>query len=474
MAARMTNLSLPHWRAFRWAHLVSASAGILLQCAVARAQSSPTPESAGNTNPPGNTASSQTPPTQDYAVYVQSTFVEQFHPAFASSFRGPQSLDPGARGDETLDATFYGGARPWQGGELWLNAEIDQGFGISNTLGLAAYSNAEALKVGAADPYPRIPRLFFRQTIDLGGDSQPQTADINQLAQPDSKDRVVLTIGKFQVVDVFDTNTYAHDSKHDFLNWALVDAATLDFAADAWGYSYGAASELYSGAYAFRAGVFALSRVPNSKALDTSGSQFQMVAEAQEDHNLFGQDGKLKLLGYLTRGRMADFNDAIAYAEETGETPSYPPVRRYRSRAGAVLNLEQAITDQVGVFSRAGIAEGGREPYEYTDADLSFSAGVSVKGKPWGRPDDTVGLGVAVDDISRRFKNYLALGGLGILVGDGELPDSGPETAIEAYYSISLASFAQVTADYQFVNNPAYDRDRGPVSILGARVHVQY
>ncbi len=450
------------------------AAACLLLSGLAWAQSGPTPQ------PPNAsaTAESQVPPAetveQTYAIYLQSTFVEQFHPAFRSPYRGEQSLDPGARGNETFDATFYGGLRTWRGGELWLNAEVDQGFGISDTLGLAAYSNAEGAKVGEASPYPRIPRLFFRQTLDLGGASEPVAGDVNTLAQPGTHDRVVLTIGKFQVVDVFDTNAYAHDSKHDFLNWAMVDAGAFDYAADAWGYSYGASAELYEGRYALRAGAFALSRIPNAEPLDTSGSQFQMLAEAEEDHTIFGAAGKLRLLGYVTRGRMADFNDAIAYGNATGQPAQLAPVRNYRSRGGIILNLEQSITRDLGLFSRAGYAEGGYESYEYTDVDLSYSLGLSLKGTSWSRANDTVGLGVAVDDISRRFKNFLNAGGLAILVGDGQLPNSGPETAVEAYYDYALTSYAQITADYQFVNNPAYNRDRGPVSVLGLRVHLQY
>jgi high affinity Mn2+ porin len=460
--------------------LAVASGGIACFHA-AFAQSSPTPQTQNAQAPNGSTTAPPPPPAaatapaeQTYAIYLQSTLVEQFHPAFASPYRGPQSLDPGARGDETFDATFYGGVRPWTGGEIWLNAEVDQGFGLSDTLGFAAYSNAEGAKVGEASPYPRIPRLFLRQSFDLGGAAEPVMADVNTLAQTGTHDRVVLTIGKFNVTDIFDNNAYAHDSKHDFLNWALVDAAAFDYAADAWGYSYGAASELYAGRIALRAGIFALSRMPNGEALDTSGSQFQIVGEAEEDHNLLGAPGKLRLLGYLTRGRMADFSDATQYGIDTGQPARLAPVRNYSLRAGVILNLEQSITENLGLFSRAGYAEGGREDYEYTDADLSYSAGLSLKGTVWGRADDTVGSGIAINDISRRFKNFLADGGLAILVGDGQLPNSGPETAWESYYSYALAPWAQITADYQFINHPAYNRDRGPVSILGARFHVQY
>ena len=431
-------------------------------------QSAPSPAIIGQPASPGD------PAPQDWALHGQSTFEEQYHPGFASGLRGPNSLDPGSRGNETFDATLYAGVRPWAGGELWVNPEIDQGFGLSDTLGVAAYPSAEAYKVGAAAPYVRLPRLFLRQTIDLGGAAQHVNPDLNVLGGAQSADRIVVTIGKFGVPDVFDANAYAHDPRQDFSNWVLVDTGTFDYAADAWGYSYGVAAELYKDWWTLRAGGFALSRVPNSRALDTSGGQVQFVAEAEERHSILGQAGKLRLLGYLTRGRMGDYNQATSLAERDDMPADIAATRRYRSRTGMALNLEQALTGQLGMFMRAGLAEGGREVYEFTDVDKTFAIGLSLQGASWNRPNDTAGLATVIDDISRRYKNVLAAGGLGILVGDGALPDSGPEQVVEAYYSFAVTSYAHVTADYQFVNNPAYDRDRGPVSILGVRLHAQY
>jgi high affinity Mn2+ porin len=433
----------------------------------ASAQSGPVP--AQEISPPADAAA-----PEDWAIHAQSTFEDQYHPAFRSSVRGPNSLDPGSRGDETFDATLYAGFRPWAGGEVWVNPEIDQGFGLSDTLGIAAFTSAEAYKVGAAAPYVRVPHLFFRQTVDLGGERQKIDPDLNVLGGSQTANRFVVTIGKFGVNDIFDTNTYAHDPRQDFSNWALVDAGTFDYAADAWGLTYGIAGEWYQDWWTLRLGGFALSRVPNSAALDTSGSQVQYDGELEERHTILGMAGKFKVLAFLTRGRMGDFNDAIALSEETRKPASIAAVRNYRSRTGISVNLEQAITAELGAFMRAGLAEGGTEAYEFTDIDKTFSVGLSLQGKSWGRPDDTIGLATVVDDISRRDKNFLNSGGLGILVGDGSLPDSGPEQAVEAYYSYALASFAHVTADYQFINNPAYNRDRGPVSVLGARIHLQY
>ena len=449
--------------------LVPAVAGLIwLAVPVSgRAQVAPAPPVEA---PPESTPESP----QDWAIHEQATLLEQYHPAFRSDYRGPQSLDPGSRGDETFDATLYGGVRLWHGAEAWVNAEIDQGFGISDTLGLAAYTSGEAYKVGAEVPYVRVPRLFLRQTVGLGDGSETLEADQNILRGQQDKSRLVFTVGKFGVADIFDQNKYAHDSRNDFFNWAIIDLGNFDYAADAWGYTYGAAGEWYQNWWTLRAGAFTLSRVPNSKQLDTSFGQVQYIAEAEERHTLWGQPGKLRLLGFLTRGNMGAFDAAIAYGLANGVPANIAAVRNYASRTGGGLNLEQAITDQLGLFARAGLSEGGREPYEFTDVDKSFSIGLALQGKAWGRDKDTVGLATVLDDISRQHKNFLAAGGLGILVGDGQLPNSGPEQAVETYYSYGVTSWMQITADYQFINNPAYNRDRGPVSVLGLRLHAQY
>jgi high affinity Mn2+ porin len=452
------------------ASAMTLSFGLLCpNTAQAQASPSPTPDTSSQSAP-----AVDIPAPETWAIHGQSTFEEQYHPAFRSELRGSNSLDPGSRGDETFDATLYAGLRPWTGGEIWVNPEIDQGFGLSDTLGIAAFTSGEAYKVGESALYVRIPRLFYRQTIDLAGNVEKIDPDLNVLGGSQTANRFVLTIGKFGVTDVFDTNTYAHDPRQDFSNWAVVDAGSFDYAADAWGLTYGVAGEWYQDWWTLRLGGFALSRVPNSAALDTSGGQVQYDAEAEERHSLWGALGKLKVLAFLTRGRMGDFNDAIALAKETGAPADIGLVRQYRSRTGVSLNLEQTITGSLGFFARAGVAEGGLEAYEFTDIDKTLSLGLSLQGKSWERANDTVGVAFVIDDISRRDKNFLNDGGLGILVGDGSLRASGPEQVTEIYYSYAVGSFAHVTADYQFVNNPGYDRARGPVSILAARLHIQY
>jgi len=416
-----------------------------------------------------------TPPalqTENFAVHAQTTYLQQYDPTFRSPYLGTNSLIPN-QGRETWDATAFLGVRLWDGAEFWVNPEIDQGFGLSGTLGVAGFPSGEAYKVGQSVPYGRIPRAFIRQTIDLGGDEQKVDAAANQFSGSQTANRLVLTIGKFSVSDVFDTNKYAHDPRGDFMNWTIVDTGTFDYAADAWGFTYGAAAEWYQGDWTVRGGVFTLSVVPNSTDLDTTFSQFQSIGEIERRYQLLGQPGKIAVTGYLTRGRMGSFVDAIALANATGMPADITAVRQYRSRSGLSMNLEQQITETIGIFARAGFANGDVEPYEFTDVDRTAVAGVSINGKQWGRPDDTFGFAGVINGITSVHEQFLNAGGLGILVGDGMLPHPGPEKIIETYYQLPV-SVMKLTIDYQFIANPGYNSDRGPVSVIGARLHSQF
>lgn len=409
---------------------------------------------------------------EGFAWHAQATSMTQYHPAFTSAYRGPNSLDPGSRGSTTNDATLYLGARPWTGAEVWLNGEIDDGFGLSNTLGVAGFPSAEAYKVGRDRPYFRLQRWFLRQTVDLDDQREPVGSDLNQLSGAHSPDRLVLTMGRFSVGDVFDNNRYAHDPRADFANWAVVDAATFDYAADAWGYTLGGAAEWYAGPWTLRAGAFDLSDVPNSKRLDSRFSQFQLISEIERRFTLAGQSGALRVTGYLSRARIGHFTDAIRLAA-TGQAPDTAAVRVYSSRGGVSATVEQAISPDLGIFARVGLADGDSETYEFTDVDRTAVVGLSRTGVSWGQADDTAGAALILDQASRRRRAYLAAGGLGVLIGDGKLPHQGDEAILEAYYKHAVTPWLQLTIDYQAIANPGYNRDRGPVSVFGMRVHVQ-
>jgi high affinity Mn2+ porin len=410
---------------------------------------------------------------ESWAVLGQSTFLPQYHPGFRSPFRGANSLDPHEQARETFDLTLYAGLRPWRGAEFWINPEVDQGFGLSNTTGVAGFVSGEAYKLGKAEPYFVIQRAFLRQTIDLSGDTEQLKPDLNQLAGIQTANRLVFTIGKFSVVDIFDTNQYAHDPRNDFLNWSIIDQGAFDYAANAWGYTYGAAAEWYQDRWTILTGLFDLSTVPNGLNISPGIRQWQFVGELEERHTLSDQPGKFKILYWLTRGNLGTYADALALAAATGETPSTAAVRRFRTKDGVGLNVEQQLVTDLGFFARASLSQGIVEEDAFTDINQSISAGLSLTGARWDRPADTLGLAGAINRISHEGKLYLAAGGIGGIIGDGRLPNAGPEQIIEAYYRMSVLSFAHVTADYQFVRNPAYNRDRGPVSVFGLRLHLQ-
>jgi len=473
----LANRFVPAKAAFVVAILVAAAGD-----AVAK-DLGPTPEE-GNSPPP---ASNEPPPPaaepatsdqatpQAWAVHGQSTLVWQLQPAFHSPYQGPQSLPAAANGRETFDATIYAGFRPWKGAEIWINPEIDQGFGLGNTFGVAGYVSGEAYKLGNKDPYYRMARALIRQTIDLGGETEKVDADLNQLGGTQTANRIVLTAGKISVVDIFDTNKYAHDPRVDFLNWAIIDLASFDYAADAWGSTYGAAAEWYQGRFAARVGAFDMSSVPNGTALNLPLlQQTQFVAELEERHTLWDQPGKLKVLYWLSRGNLGTYMDALAQAAATGQTPSVDSVRTYRSKYGVGLNLEQPLTADLGLFARVGWSQGGVQEDAFTDVNQSVSMGLSLAGTRWGRPDDTVGLAGVISEISSDGRQYLAAGGLGGIIGDGKLPKAGPEEILETYYSLAAFRYVHVTVDYQFVNNPAYNLQRGPVSVFAVRLHAEF
>ncbi len=408
-----------------------------------------------------------------FAVHGQFTYIEQEDSGFHAPYSGANSLTPD-RGKETVDATLFLGARLWHGAEFWINPELDQGFGLDNTLGVAGFPSGEAYKVGKKNPYLRLPRAFVRDTFDLDGAREPVEGSANWFEAEHSVNRWVLTVGKFSVTDIFDVSQYAHDPKGDFFNWTAVDAGSFDYAADAWGYTVGAALERYQGDWTARAGIFDLSTVPNSAHLDPGFHEFQLNLEGEKRHDLAGRPGKVMITLFDTRGRMGLLDQAVQLAQSTGTAVDIAAVRQYRSRVGAHLSLEQQLADNLGLFARVGKAAGNVEAYEFTDIDRTVSAGVSLKGAAWRRAADTVGLVGIMNGISATRERYLDAGGLGILVGDGQLPHPGNEKIIETYYDAAVFHYAQLTLDYQWINDPGYNRDRGPVSVFAVRIHAQF
>ena len=317
-------------------------------------------------------------------------------------------------------------------------------------------------------------RAFLRQTVNLGGETLRVDSDLNQLAGSESENRIVITAGKFSVVDIFDTNLYAHDPRNDFLNWAIIDSGAFDYAANAWGYTYGVASEWYQGRNTFRLGVFDLSTEPNSTELDPRILlQFQVVGEWERRYELGGQPGVSRLVGFAMRGNMGEYAQATALAQATGEPADIAAVRSFHTKFGAALNLQQQVADGIGLFARGSADQGQYEAYDFTDISRSLAVGVSLDGERWKRPGDQVGAAEVINRVSSAAQSFFNAGGLGILIGDGQLPRPGSERIFETYYRFSFTRGVWLSFDYQFIANPAYNRDRGPVSVFGLRFRAQ-
>lgn len=409
-----------------------------------------------------------------YSLHVQTTFTAMGHSSFHSLRPdGQNSMMSKAQDAETWDATLFAGVRLGQV-ELYFNPEMDQGFGPSNTLGMAGYVSGEAYKVGQYAPYYRTPRLFGRYVLGLGGESQTVEDGPNQLAGTRDADNITFTFGKFGVTDIFDTNAYAHDPRADFLNWSVISSGAFDYAAEAWGYTYGAAAEWTEDWWTLRAGFFDMSRQPNTRYLDRGFTNNQSVVEAEERHELWGQPGKLKIMAYMTNAKMASYADAVAWGLANGQTPDVSKVRRYELRPGGGVNAEQQITPGVGAFLKASMNDGRYEAFDFTEINQSLTAGLAVSGSHWGRDDDTFGLAGVINGISGDAQRYFRQGGMGILIGDGSLPSYGFEQIIEIYYKATLVQGVALTADYQHVENPAYNATRGPIDFWGVRMHAEY
>ncbi len=410
----------------------------------------------------------------NWLVNFQSTYIWQRKPAFDALYTGPHSLLPINETGYTLTGTLYLGLRPWAGAELFFNPEAIQSISLSNLQGLGGLTNGENQRGSQATPSLYAARFFLRQTVDLGGPSTAVESAQNQFAAKVSARRLVLTAGLFSVIDVFDVNAYSHDARTSFMNWAFMTYGACDYAADARGYTWGLAVEYDRDDWAFRVGRFAQPKEPNGLALDFDViDHYGDVVEVEHAHSLFGRAGKLRLDGFHNRAKMGTFDDALAYAARFGGTPSMAEVRKDQSKFAVGLTLEQSVAEDAGFFARFSWNDGRTETYAFAEIDRSLNLGATVKGRLWRRPDDTVGFAWAANDVSGPHQAYLAAGGLGFFLGDGQL-NHGTEQILEAFYSAQVFKSLWFSVDGQFIAHPAYNVDRGPAKLLAFRFHFEY
>lgn len=410
----------------------------------------------------------------DWSIHAQTTFLPQAYPGFRSPYQGPYSLPGGGQGRQTFTTSAFIGWRLWQGAEFHFNPELAQGFGLNSTLGLAGFSNGEAQKGGA--PYPRFrpQRYVLKQTIGLGGEQEEVADALGQFAGKRDYDRITLSVGRFAVGDYFDGNAYAKDPRADFMNWAMWSSVAYDFPADLPGFTRGGVVEFNRKAWAIRAGLFQVPSAPNSDLLTFKGAG--TVLEFEGRYAIAEQPGKIRIGAFANRGNSANYRGVLAASAADpliDINDLVPALRQVRSKTGFYLNGEQQLVPDIGAFARFSFNDGRNEIISFTDVDRSLSGGLSIKGSFWGRPTDTVGIGGAINGLSSAHRDFLAAGGLGLLIGDGRL-NYGNERIFETYYAYAINRNFTMTADYQMIANPAYNADRGPVSIFSARLHGEF
>ena len=414
------------------------------------------------------------PESDVWNVHAQTTFLPQTYPSFRSPYAGTDSLPGRGQTQATWTTTAFLGVRLWQGGEFYFDPELAQGFGLGGTLGLAGFPNGEAQKAGAEYPKIRPQRYYLKQTFGLGGEQEDVADGPNQLPGKRDIDRVTLIVGRFAVGDFFDNNSYAHDSRADFMNWAMWASAAYDFPADLPGFTRGAVVEFNRKDWAVRAGLFQVPEARNSDVLafKTGGA----VVELEERYAVMDHPGKLRLGAFANSGNTGNYRQALAIeaADPALDINAVmASIRHNNPKYGFYVNAEQEIAKDVGLFARASWNDGQNEILSFTDIDRSLSGGVSIKGSYWGRSSDTIGIGGAINGLSAAHRDFLAAGGLGLLIGDGQI-NYRPEQILEAYYAYQVTKNFTVTADYQFVANPAHNADRGPVSIFSCRLHGEF
>jgi high affinity Mn2+ porin len=403
--------------------------------------------------------------------HVQNTAIIQGYPAFSAAYSGPNSLPPGGEVRETISLDLLVGARLWRGVEAHIDGLMWQGFGVGHTLGVEGFPNGEGFRLGTSVPNVTFARIFIRQVIDLSDETEEVPDGALQVAGRQATSRVTLTAGKLSAKDIFDNNAYANDPRTQFMNWGLMANEAWDYPADSLGFQTGLAAELTEPGWSVRYGFFQMPRTSNGMAQDQHYlDAWAMVTELEWRFNISGHPGAVRALGYLNQANMGSYQAAL-------DSPTRPAdieaTREYRHKFGFGLNFEQELIANIGILARLGWSDGRNEAWAFADVDRAASAGLSVKGTFWHRPNDTAGIGDAVNAISDVHQRFLAAGGTGILAGDGAL-NYALENALETYYDAQIWKSLHGTLDYQFVVNPAFNRDRGPVSFFSARVHWEF
>lgn len=408
-----------------------------------------------------------------FSIHAQTTVINQFKPAFAAPYTGPNSLSTAKESQTSITSTFFFGTGLWKGASVHINPEIAGGSGLSQVLGIAAATNGETFRIGNPAPKIYIARLFFRQVIALSAENSMQESDFNVMGGPLPDKYLSFTVGKIGVADYFDNNAYSHDPRTQFMSWALMSNGAWDYPANTRGYAPSAVVAYVSPRHELRYGFSLVPLVANGSQMNwniaNAGSH---TLEYTHNHTLGNRRGALRLLGFLTSTDLGNYRESLA---RQPEKPVIEDTRRYgHTKYGVGFNADQELTSDLGGFFRASWNDGHNETWVFTEIDRSVSGGLVLKGTRWKRERDNFGLAFVASGISKPHRDYLAAGGQGFMLGDGRL-NYGWEHQTEVYYRAALSPDRLfLSSAYQLITNPGYNRDRhGPVNVFSVRLHAR-
>ncbi len=412
-----------------------------------------------------------------YSLHGQSTVLSQYHFDFKAAYSGDNSLltsEPAATSvSATLFLNYKLGAKTY----MVFNPEMAGGNGLSKALGIAGFSNGEVYRVGDPTPRPFIGRLYVEHRLALSKDKIKVDDDVNQVAETTNKDYLSFIAGKFSLTDFFDDSQISHDPRSQFFNWALMGNGGWDYAANTRGYTIGAVVQAVYKDYALRSAITTVPIEANGPELQFKWAKAMgFVLEFEKTH-LFQKSEKQFTTfhtGYFINwAHMGNYETSIAKANLLGTSPNILDSRQYgRTKWGFYIDADNHF-GPYHFFMKASFNDGKNETWAFTEIDKSFTTGFQWDGELWKRKQDRFAIAYINNNLSADHKLYLQKGGYGFLIGDGKL-NYGPEQIIETYYYWKISKLISLSPDYQFVINPAYNKDRGPVHIVGLRLHADF
>jgi high affinity Mn2+ porin len=411
----------------------------------------------------------------------QANIIFQGRIPFHSPYQGPNSFGNSAEYKTSLVGTLYTALRLNHSirynTDVIFDLEAAEGRGLSEALGLAGFTNLDVVRNPYLGKTPYVARYGFHQVIGLTQRTTSQEPGPFSLAPSVPLRRIEIRAGKLTLPDFFDVNSIGSDSHLQFMNWTVDNNGAWDYAADTRGYTVGGIAEYDERFWSLRYGIFAMPTVANGINLDWAFSRAHAQnGEFELRKSLIAKrKGVTRILFYANRAHMGTYREAVeAFLAGIDKTPTITLHEHFGAlKYGMGYNTEQELTENLRVFGRFGWNEGQHESFAYTEVDQTVEGGADYAGSHWHRPVDKIGVAVVSNAIKRDHQNYLRYGGLGFLLGDGRL-NYGRENIVEAYYNWHAWRGLFYALDVQHIDNPGYNRDRGPAWVGTVRAHIDF